>query len=205
MIIKPSCVYLSMEREKSLVCCSKFCEVLLLVLWLLPLWFCCAVQRFCCLKFSGRTSHCCLKVGRALIARRFPWWDELHLSSMKLIWVEREDGHHSPVEWRRKRKMWAGEARLLPSEGLHGKKWRGGGLILARWPHRSWGPEWPIVVETCVPGPFSHLCVTEFWRVWFSPEQRTCGRRLLTTHEGRIVVHKYKVPTEHNLQRFQDL
>ena len=46
-------------------------------------------------------------------------------------------------------------------------------LILAWWPHGSWGPEWPIVVETCVPGQFSQLCdveapwETEFWRLWF--------------------------------------
>ena len=32
-------------------------------------------------------------------------------------------------------------------------------LILARWPHRSWGSGWPMVAETCVSCRFSHLCV----------------------------------------------
>ena len=32
-------------------------------------------------------------------------------------------------------------------------------LILARWPHRSWGSGWPMVGETCVSCRFSHLCV----------------------------------------------
>ena len=80
------------------------------------------------------------------------------------------------------------------------KKWRRTGLILVWWPHGSWGPEWPIVFETCVPGQFSHLCVTLKLRHWVL-EALVCLQnkehvlQAWTTHVGRTVVHKYQVPT----------
>ena len=81
MIIKPSFVTRPLKGEKRLLCSSPFCEVVLLVLWLLPLWFCWAIQRFYC-SSSDRTLCCCLTVGRAWIARRFPWWDELEAATL---------------------------------------------------------------------------------------------------------------------------
>ena len=113
------------------------------------------------------------------------------MSWLRRRWVERVeresemDSHTSPL------------GELSRKRNKEGRTW----LILALWPHGSWGPEWPIVVETCVAGQFPHLCVTlkQPGRLssegsGLSPEQRTCAQDL-TIHVGRAVVHKYPVPT----------
>ena len=58
-------------------------------------------------------------------------------------------------------------------------------LILAQWPHRSWGSGWPMVAETCVSCWFSHLCVMLMllgnWVPLLSrTPNSTCGSRACT-------------------------
>ena len=124
----------------------------------------------------------CLKVGRAWIWRRFPSLGEWKAAPLlHWSWADREVGSSRRVElsWKRSQESEWRE--------LCGKTKRGGrtGLILAWWPHASWGPEWPIVVETCVS---SHLCVTLLHPGRRSsggsglfPEQRTCSQALTYT------------------------
>ena len=58
-------------------------------------------------------------------------------------------------------------------------------LILAQWPHRSWGSGWPMVAETGVSCWFSHLCVMLMllgnWVPLLSrTPNSTCGSRACT-------------------------
>ena len=74
-------------------------------------------------------------------------------------------------------------------------------LILARWPHRSWGSGWPMVVETCVSCRFSHLCVMlRLLGNWVPLLSRTpnstCGFQACTWRLN--FVHQNHVPTHAN-------
>ena len=125
---------------------------------MLPKW------RFATLKLSfGRTLRRCLKVGRAWIARRFPWWDELEaaplLHEVELSWKSELDRHPFPLRGFVEKRNQKEAGQTFSSRGWRRKRMKRErpGLILAWWPHRSQGQEWPIVVETCIPGRFSHL------------------------------------------------
>ena len=166
------------------------------VVWNRLVGFCWVVQLSGWLRFSCWTPSRSLEDDRACVARRF--LDELsgklQLSSMK-SWMRREDVLEKPG-WTaccdaggRLRGPWPSERfrknRCGKDQG--GKRMKRGRtcLILARWPHRSWGSGWPMVAETCVSCRFSHLCVMLMllgnWVPLLSrTPNSTCGSRACT-------------------------
>ena len=144
------------------------------VVWNRLAGFCWVVQLSGWLRFSCWTSSCSLEDHRACVARRFPWWDELEAATLLHEELDEKRGGEKPG-WtaccdagERLSSPWPSERfrknRCGKDQGGKsrcGKRVKRGRtcLILARWPHRSWGSGWPMVVETCVSCRFSHLCV----------------------------------------------
>ena len=142
------------------------------VVWNRLVGFCWVVQLSGWLRFSCWTSSCSLEDDRACVVRRFPWWDELEAATLLHEELDEKRRGEKP-SWtaccdagERLSSPWPSErVREEPVCSSRGDSWRKRVkrgrtcLILARWPHRSWGSGWPMVLETCVSCRFSHLCV----------------------------------------------
>ena len=139
---------------------------------------------------------------------------KLQLSSMK-SWMRREDVLEKPgwtacCECRRKAEqpLALGGIQEEPVCSSRRDGWRKRMktgrtcLILARWPHRSWGSGWPMVVATCVSCRFSHLCVMlRLLGNWVPLLSRTpnwtCGFQACTWRPN--FVHQKPCPNQHSL------
>ena len=149
------------------------------VVWNRLVGFCWVVQLSGWLRFSCWTSSCSSEDDRACVARRFPWWAEREAATLLHEELDEKRGGEKP-SWtaccdagERLSSPWPSErvrgrsrfgktgvarvgwkedwaATLLLWEGTWREKRGRTCLILARWPHRSWGSGWPMVVETCV-------------------------------------------------------
>ena len=188
----------SMKRGER-VCCAVRSSVKLSLLVVWPSWFCWALQLRCGLEvllkdvtslIRGLKSLNCKEVSLVEMS-----W-KLQLSSLELVEVGRVSWAWAPLGERDQKRAGLPSARLEEVDGKRMKRGRSC-LILERWPHRSWGAEWPIVVDPQSLLSDCHTSVT--WRPPAEPlgdpcpgssgilqDKGTCGFRLCL-HRGRTV------------------